>query len=76
MPVALNSGLFWTGFLKKPGRIVVEFLPAIPAGLKRADFMRTLQERTETATARLVAEGRELLSGTSLKNHWNISRTN
>ena len=61
VPVALNSGLFWTGFLKKPGRIVVEFLPAIPAGLKRADFMRTLQERTETATARLLAEGRELL---------------
>ena len=49
------------GFLKKPGRIVIEFLPAIPAGLKRAEFMRTLQERTETATARLVAEGRELL---------------
>jgi 1-acyl-sn-glycerol-3-phosphate acyltransferase len=61
VPVALNSGLFWTGFLKKRGRVVIEFLPAIPAGLKRADFMRTLEERTETATARLVAEGRELL---------------
>ena len=61
VPVALNSGLFWTGFLKKRGRITVEFLPAIPAGLKRAEFMRTLQERTEAATARLVAEGRELL---------------
>ena len=63
MPVALNSGLFWTGggFLKKPGRIVIEFLPAIPAGLKRAEFMRTLQERTEEATAKLVAEGRSLL---------------
>jgi 1-acyl-sn-glycerol-3-phosphate acyltransferase len=61
VPVALNSGLFWSGFLKKPGRIVVEFLPAIPAGLKRAEFMRTLEERTETATARLVGEGRELL---------------
>ena len=61
VPVALNSGLFWTGFLKKPGRIVIEFLPAIPAGLKRANFMRTLEERTETATARLLVEGRELL---------------
>jgi 1-acyl-sn-glycerol-3-phosphate acyltransferase len=61
VPVALNSGLFWTGFLKKPGRIVVEFLPAIPAGLKRAEFMRILQERTESATARLLAEGRERL---------------
>ena len=62
VPVALNSGLFWTGFLKKRGRIVVEFLPVIPAGLKRAEFMRTLQERTETATAKIVLEGRALLA--------------
>jgi 1-acyl-sn-glycerol-3-phosphate acyltransferase len=61
VPVALNSGLFWTGFLKNRGHIVIEFLPAIPAGLKRAEFMRALQERTETATARLIAEGRDLL---------------
>ena len=42
VPVALNSGLFWTGpvgFLKKPGRVVVEFLEPIPPGLKRRDFM-------------------------------------
>jgi 1-acyl-sn-glycerol-3-phosphate acyltransferase len=64
VPVALNSGLFWTGrsgFLKKRGCIVVEFLPAIPAGLKRAEFMQTLEERIETATARLVNEGLTLL---------------
>jgi 1-acyl-sn-glycerol-3-phosphate acyltransferase len=57
VPVALNSGLFWTGFLKKRGRIVIEFLPAIPAGMKRAEFMRTLEGRLEAATARLIAEG-------------------
>ena len=65
VPVALNSGLFWTGpggFLKKRGRVIVEFLPAIPAGLRRAEFMQTLQDHIETATARLVAEGRELLA--------------
>jgi len=64
VPVALNSGLFWTGpggFVKKRGRVVVEFLPAIPAGLKRAEFMSTLQDRVEAATAKLVAEGRALL---------------
>ncbi|MGA7710444.1 MAG: lysophospholipid acyltransferase family protein [Rhizomicrobium sp.] len=64
VPVALNSGLFWTGpggFLKKRGRIVIEFLPAIPAGLKRAEFMRQLQQRIEEATAKLVTEGRNLL---------------
>jgi 1-acyl-sn-glycerol-3-phosphate acyltransferase len=64
VPVALNSGLFWTGpggFVKRRGRIFIEFLPAIPAGLKRAEFMRTLEQRTEEATAKLVAEGRALI---------------
>jgi 1-acyl-sn-glycerol-3-phosphate acyltransferase len=66
VPAALNSGLFWTGrmgFRKKSGRVVIEFLPPIPAGLKRSEFMAILQERTEAATAKLVAEGRALLAG-------------
>jgi 1-acyl-sn-glycerol-3-phosphate acyltransferase len=60
-PIALNSGLFWTGpggFLKKPGTIVVEFLPPIPPGLKRTEFMARLETSIETSTAKLVAEGR------------------
>lgn len=60
VPVALNSGLFWTGpmgFIKKPGRVVLEFLEPIPAGLKRSTLMHLLQERIETATATLLAEG-------------------
>jgi 1-acyl-sn-glycerol-3-phosphate acyltransferase len=57
VPVALNSGLFWSGFRKRPGTIVIEFLPAIPAGLKRAEFMRELQTRIETATDGLLTEG-------------------
>ena len=64
-PVALNSGLFWTGpagFLKKRGRITLEFLPPIAPGLKRQDFMRMLEDRIETATAALVAEGRAQLA--------------
>jgi len=61
VPVALNSGLFWTGFVKRPGRIVLEFLEPIPPGLKSREFMKTLEERIEKATAGLVAEGRELL---------------
>jgi 1-acyl-sn-glycerol-3-phosphate acyltransferase len=66
IPVALNSGLFWTGpmgFIKRPGQIVLEFLEPIPTGLKRAEFIRLLEERIETATAELVAEGRQLLAG-------------
>lgn len=62
VPVALNSGLFWTGFTKKPGNIVVEFLETIPPGLKRAEFMRTLESRIETATTKLAEEGRAELA--------------
>jgi 1-acyl-sn-glycerol-3-phosphate acyltransferase len=61
VPVALNSGLFWTGpggFVKKRGRVIIEFLPAIPAGLKRAEFMAVLKGRIEDATRRLLVEGR------------------
>jgi 1-acyl-sn-glycerol-3-phosphate acyltransferase len=58
VPVALNSGLFWgrRAFLKRPGRIVLEFLPPIPPGLERRAAMAQLQERIEEATGRLCAE--------------------
>lgn len=58
VPVALNSGLFWSrrSFLKHPGKIVVEVLPPIPPGWERRRFLAELQERIETATRRLVAE--------------------
>ena len=60
VPVALNSGLFWgrRQFIKWPGVIDVEALPAIPPGLGREAFMATLRERIEGATARLVAGAR------------------
>ena len=56
VPVALNSGLFWgrRKFIKWPGVIDVEILPAIPPGLSRDIFMTTLRERIEEATNRLV----------------------
>ena len=58
VPVALNSGVFWRrrGFVKRPGTIVVEVLPAIPPGLKRDEFMQRLESAIETATAKLVDE--------------------
>ncbi len=60
VPVALNSGLYWhkRGFTKTPGKIIVEILPPIPPGLDRKTFLRELEERMETATARLIEEGR------------------
>lgn len=54
VPVALNSGLYWTGFRKKPGTIILEFLEPIPPGLKRLEFMKLLESRIETATNRLL----------------------
>jgi 1-acyl-sn-glycerol-3-phosphate acyltransferase len=58
VPVALNSGYFWPrhSILRRPGTIVVEFLPAIPPGLARSEFMALLQERIEAATARLYPQ--------------------
>ncbi|GHD50380.1 1-acyl-sn-glycerol-3-phosphate acyltransferase [Thalassobaculum fulvum] len=60
VPVALNSGMYWSrnAFWKRPGRIVVEFLPPIPPGLDRKAFMARLEETLETATDRLEAEAR------------------
>jgi 1-acyl-sn-glycerol-3-phosphate acyltransferase len=58
VPVALNSGVFWgrRSFIKRPGRIAVEFLPPIEPGLERKAFMTELRARLEPAAARLVAE--------------------
>jgi 1-acyl-sn-glycerol-3-phosphate acyltransferase len=60
VPVALNSGLFWPRrrFLRFPGTITVEFLDPIPPGLERTAFFAKLQDEIETATARLITEGR------------------
>lgn len=60
VPVAVNSGVFWgrRSFAKHPGRIIVEILPPIAPGGDRRAVMARLQERIETATARLVAEAR------------------
>jgi 1-acyl-sn-glycerol-3-phosphate acyltransferase len=60
VPVALNSGLFWgrRSFVKRPGRIIVEFLAALPQGLDRRAFTAELERRIETATAALEACGK------------------
>ncbi|MEH6525663.1 MAG: lysophospholipid acyltransferase family protein [Sneathiella sp.] len=59
-PVALNTGLFWPrkSFLCRPGKMVIEFLPPIEAGLDRRVFMAELKTRIETKTKELVEEGR------------------
>lgn len=58
VPAAVNSGLYWgrRAFMKRPGRIIAEFLPAIPPGLPRREVMATVENRIETATAALERE--------------------
>ena len=58
VPFGLNAGLFWPRrkFLRIPGTVVLEFLPAIPAGLKRGEFQSRLETAIESSTRALVAE--------------------
>jgi len=55
-PVATNSGVHWPahGLIRRPGTIVFEYLEPIPPGLKRAEFMRMLEARIETASNKLL----------------------
>lgn len=55
-PLATNSGVHWPahGFRRYPGVVVFEFLPPIPPGLKRAEFMAELENRLETASTALL----------------------
>lgn len=55
VPVALNSGVYWrrSVFRRCPGTITIEFLPPMPRGLDRDDFLAELTMRIETATDRL-----------------------
>ncbi len=58
VPAALNSGLYWPRrkLTRHPGTIILEFLPAIPAGLDSRTFLARLELTVETATDRLMAE--------------------
>ncbi len=58
VPAAVNSGYFWgrRRFVKRPGRIVLEFLEPIPPGLHRRRVMAELEQRIETAAAALLRE--------------------
>ena len=60
VPVALNSGIFWPrrSIRRKPGTIVLEYLPPIEPGLNRKDFMPRLEAAIEQGSARLAGSGR------------------
>jgi len=58
VPIALNSGLYWgrRTFMKWPGKVLVQILPPIPAGIDRRQVMARLEQDIETATNGLLAE--------------------
>lgn len=65
VPVALNSGLFWgrRHVAKTRGTVTIEFLPAIPPGHPRQQFMAELQHAIDGGSDRLVAEERRRIAG-------------
>lgn len=58
LPVAVNCGMFWPkrGFPIRPGTTVVEFLPAIPAGMRAEALLTQLEIRIEAASDALFHE--------------------
>lgn len=55
VPVAVNTGLFWSrGGHTKKGTFVIEFLPPIAPGLKKAEFMEKVENTIETACDNLL----------------------
>lgn len=58
VPVALNSGIFWPrrSYRRYAGTIVVEILEPVPAGMKRTEARRIIEERIEAACAALNRE--------------------
>ncbi len=58
VPVAHVAGLYWPRrkFLRFPGTIKARFLPPIPPGLDREEFMRRLIDETETACDEFLVE--------------------
>lgn len=63
VPVALNSGLYWPRrrFIKRQGKIILEYLEPIQPGLGKRQFLDTLRARLEEANRRIEAEGRAQL---------------
>jgi 1-acyl-sn-glycerol-3-phosphate acyltransferase len=57
-PVATSVGLLWNrrDWRKHAGRAAIEFLPPIETGLDKETFMRRLEDVTEAASDRLIAE--------------------
>ncbi|MGN7501651.1 MAG: lysophospholipid acyltransferase family protein [Alphaproteobacteria bacterium] len=58
LPLAMNTGVFWprNAFIKKGGKVIFEFMPAIESGLSTQEGLAIIQEAVESKTAVLIAE--------------------
>ena len=58
VPVALNTGMFWrkNSFLRHPGKVIIEFMPPLPHGMEKREFINTLQDTIEKKCAELNLE--------------------
>jgi|GEM_PF-54587 len=56
-PVAVNCGVFWPkdGLRMRPGRAVIEFLPALTDGRPAAELVAHIETEIEAASDRLMA---------------------
>lgn len=65
IPIALNSGLFWPrrSIRRLPGTVLMQVLDPIAPGLDKEVFFERLQNELEPATARLIAEAKDKISG-------------
>jgi 1-acyl-sn-glycerol-3-phosphate acyltransferase len=59
LPIAHNAGMFWPRrkFLRYPGKMTVEFLPLIPAGLSRDAMFKRLVSELEARCDALLIDG-------------------
>ncbi len=67
VPVSLNSGHFWPrdSFVRRPGKIIIEILPPLPAGLTRKEFRDRLVDAIEGRAAELSSETTDALTGSA-----------
>ena len=58
VPLAMNTGVFWprNAFIKKGGKVIFEFMPAVETGLSTQEGLAIIQEAVESKTAALIAE--------------------
>lgn len=70
IPMAINAGYFWprSGFLKRKGSVVFEFLPAINPGLPASELVQKLEATIEPCSNALLHE--------AIRNEQNSKRSN